>query len=444
MSASLTIAGNGRPPAPAVSESAAGPILAGMLILLLFLGVLGGWAALAPLNAAVVADGIVTVEGSRKPVQHLEGGIVGSIGVADGEFVHAGATLMSLDDTTARAQYDIYFQQLALGRAMEARLTAELNGSSEIVFPDDLLASDAPYVLQTIASQRDEFAARNDALLGARDNLLRRVEQLREQAKGGTSTRLSYEEQLASLTDERERLNKLLKDGLATRGRVSDLERSMAEVQGRLGEVDAESSTNDQKVAEIEQQINQLGRDRQSEVAEALATTQSKILEIVPRLQDAQSRLERSIIRAPADGRIVGLTVHAAGAVVQPGQVLLEIVPEKATLVVEARIRVEDISELRTGMPAELRFSSFKQHVSPLIRGAVLQVSADRITDERTLAVFYKAMIEVDPKDLADHPEIALHAGMGATVLVTTEQRTALDYLLSPLVASFDRAFKQR
>ncbi len=444
MSASLTIAGTGQPPAPAVSESATGPIIAGVLILALFFGVLGGWSVMAPLNAAVVADGIVTVEGSRKPVQHLEGGIVGSIGVADGEFVRAGATLMTFDDTTARAQYDIYFQQLALARAMEARLTAELNGSSEIVFPDDLLASDAPYVSQTIASQRGEFMARNASLLGARDILLRRVNQLREQAKGSTSTRRSYVEQLATVTAERDRLDKLLKDGLATRGRVSDLERSMAEVQGRLGEVDAENATNDEKVAETEQQIDQLGRDRQSEVAEALAATQSKILEIVPRLQDAQSRLERSIIRAPVDGRIVGLAVHTAGAVVQPGQVLLEIVPEKATLVVEARIPVEDISELRAGMPAELRFSSYKQHVSPLIRGAVLQVSADRITDERTLAVFYKAMIEVDAADLADHPEIVLHAGMGATVLVTTEQRTALDYLLSPLVANFDRAFKQR
>lgn len=444
MSAALTIAGNGRPPVPTVSESATGPIIAGVLILALFFGGLGGWAALAPLNAAVVADGVVTVEGSRKPVQHLEGGIIGSVSVADGQFVHAGATLMTLDDTTAKAQYDIYFQQLALARAMEARLSAELNNSSEVVFPEDILASTDTYVLQTLASQRDEFAARNESLFGARDILQRRVEQLREQAKGSAATRVSYVEQLASLGAERERLDKLLRDGLATRGRVSDLERSIAEVQGRLGELDAEIASNDPKVAELEQQINQLARDRQSDVAEQLATTQSRILEIVPRLQDAQSRLERSIVRAPADGRIVGLTVHAAGAVVQPGQILLEIVPEKATLVVEARIRVEDISELQAGMPAELRFSSYKQHVSPLIRGAVLQVSADRMTDERTLAVFYKAMIEVDPADLASHPEIVLHAGMGATVLVTTQQRTALDYLLSPLVANFDRAFKQR
>jgi membrane fusion protein, epimerase transport system len=444
MSAALTIAGGGQAPAPAVSDSATGPIVAGIAILILFFGALGGWAAIAPLNAAVVADGIVTVEGSRKPVQHLEGGIVGSIDVADGQFVNAGDTLMTLNDTTARAQFDIFFQQLALARAMEARLKAELNGESDVTFPDDLLASDAPYVLETIASQRGEFAARRDSLLGGRDILLRRVDQLLEQVKGSTSTRTAYEEQLTSLTAERARLDELLKDGLATRGRISDLERNIADVRGRLGELEASTATSDQKVAEIEQQIAQLTRDRQSEVAELLATMQSKILEIVPQLQDAQSRLERSIIRSPADGRIVGLAVHAAGVVIAPGQILLEIVPEKATLVVEARIRVEDISELRAGMPAELRFSSYRQHVSPLIRGAVQQVSADRITDERTLDVFYKAMIEVDAADLAGHSEIALYPGMGATVLITTEQRTALDYLLSPLAAGFDRAFKQR
>ncbi|MDB5538983.1 MAG: hypothetical protein JWQ89_710, partial [Devosia sp.] len=336
------------------------------------------------------------------------------------------------------------FQQLALARAMEARLKAELSGAREIVFPEDLLASEAPYVRETLASQRGEFRTRSQSLVGGRDILLRRVDQLTEQAKGGISTRRAYEEQLASLTAERTRLDRLLQDGLATRGRISDLERNIADVQGRIGELDGNTAASEQKVAEIEQQITQLTRDRQSEVAEQLASLQSKILEIVPQLQDAQSRLDRSIIRSPADGRIVGLAVHAVGSVIAPGQILLEIVPEKAMLVVEARVRVDDISELHEGMPAELRFSSHRQHVTPLIRGAVQQVSADRITDERTLAVYYKTLIDVDLADLQHYPDIELYPGMGATVLITTQQRTALDYLLSPLTAGFDRAFKQR
>jgi epimerase transport system membrane fusion protein len=172
--------------------------------------------------------------------------------------------------------------------------------------------------------------------------------------------------------------------------------------------------------------------------------TQSKILDIAPQLQNAQTVLDRMTVRAPTEGKVVSLSVHTVGAVVAPGAVIMDIVPELTSLVVQARVAVQDISDLRPGMKAEVRFTSYKQRSTPLIRGTVAEISADRITDEKTLAVYYQTQVNLDPADLAANPEIELYPGMPTTVMVTTEERTALDYFLGPLINSFDHAFKQK
>jgi HlyD family type I secretion membrane fusion protein len=179
-------------------------------------------------------------------------------------------------------------------------------------------------------------------------------------------------------------------------------------------------------------------------VASDLSETRAKLLDIMPRLQNARAALERVTVRAPYSGIVVGLSVFSVGGVIARGERLLDIVPEGTPLVVEAQIGVEDIADLRPGMTAEVHFTSYKQRTTPLIHGRIAEISADRLTDERTGLAYYKALIAVDPKELAATPEIQLYPGMPATVMITTTGRTALDYLIGPLSASFDRSFRQK
>ncbi len=430
-----------RPP----SDSARGAILAGLVIVLVFFGAFGGWAAIAPLNGAVVGDAIVKVEGNRKSVEHLDGGIVKVLNVKEGDHVQQGDVLIVLDDTDRRAEVDVLSQQLALLDAVEARLEAERDQRDAIEFPPELIAqADDPSVAAAMANQREEFAGRRTALEGQKQVLRQRSAQLDEAITGNQAQRQAYQEQLDSVVAEKDSLADLLSKGIISRSRTLQLERTESGIRGQLAQVDADIGKARQQIVEISEQIAQLGKDRAAEVANDLRETRTKLLDVKPRLNGARATLERTTIRAPYSGTVVDLAVFSVGGVIGRGERILDIVPDDTSLVVEARIRVEDIAELGPGMGAEVHFTAYKQRVTPLIHGVVREISADRLTDERTGVAYYTAAIAVNQDELAKSPEIQLYPGMPATVMITTEARTALQYLLGPLTASFDRAFRQR
>jgi epimerase transport system membrane fusion protein len=427
-----------------VSESATGAIRAGLVIIVLFFGLFGGWAVMAPLNGAVVAEAVVKVEGNRKAIQHLDGGVITEIRVKEGDLVKAGDVLVVLDNTRVKADLDTYTQQYAVLRTMLARIQAELSGEPEIAFPEDLLASTAPYVLDAIASQRSEFASQQAALAGATRVLNSRIAEIGAQIVGSQARIVSYSSQLQSTLEEKTGLATLLENKLTTKTRVLDLERSAAQLQGLAGDAQASIAANEQGRAELEAQITQLTNERRAKITTDFSDTQSKLLDLTPRIQAAQAPVRATEIRSPYDGRVVGLSVFSTGAVIVPGQSIMDIVPDRTQMVVQAQIRVEDIADLRPGMKAEVHFTSYKQRSIPLIHGLVAQVSADRLTDSRSGVPYYIAEIAVNPVELAASPQIVLYPGMPATVMIPTEQRTALDYLVGPLVASMDTAFRQK
>jgi len=188
----------------------------------------------------------------------------------------------------------------------------------------------------------------------------------------------------------------------------------------------------------------QLENDHLAEIAKDLRETQAKLLEVIPRRANAKAVLKRIEIRTPYTGRVVGLNVFSVGGVINRGDKILDIVPDRESLVLEAQIGVEDITEVHPGMGADIHLTAYKQRITPAVHGRVLQVSADRLTDNRTGAPYYTAQIEADEADLAALPQIKLYPGMPASVMIQTVQRTAFDYLVGPLAMSFDRAFRQR
>jgi epimerase transport system membrane fusion protein len=225
---------------------------------------------------------------------------------------------------------------------------------------------------------------------------------------------------------------------------VLELDRAEAGIRVDIAEADAAIAKAGQAIAELQQEIAQLDKDRAAEVAGALRETHARLLDVAPRLQSARAALERTTVRTPYAGTVVGLAVHSVGGVIGRGERILDIVPDASQMVVEARVAVGDIADVHPGMTAEVHLTAYKQRVAPMINGTVSEVSADRFTDEHTGMAFYTASVVLDPDQLARNPQVRLYPGMPATMMITTAERTAFDYLVGPLTASFERAFRER
>ncbi|KUM23941.1 secretion protein HylD [Mesorhizobium loti] len=435
---------SGADDAGANPDSIRGPIWVGVLIIALFFGVFGGWAALAPLNGAVLADAVVKVEGNRKSVQHFDGGTVKEIRVKDGDIVKAGDVLVVLDDTRARSEFNLYSQQYALLRATDARIRAELDGHEAVAFPKDITAEHQAYLQDAMANQIADLESQRASMAGARQILQKRIGELEEQIDGKQARVESFRAQLKSTIDEKAGLNKLLKAGLTTKPRILELDRSASDLQGLIDQALGEIAGNRQSKAELESQIAQLTNERRAKLSAMLIETQSNLADLVPKMFAAQATVDRAEVRAPYDGQVMDLTVFSTGAVVSPGQTILDIVPARNSLIVQAQVKVEDISSLRADMTAEVRFTSYKQRTTPVIHGRVTRISADRVTDAKTGFPYYVADVAVDAEELAAAPQIQLYPGMPASVMIVTEERTALDYILGPLTTSLHTAFRQK
>jgi HlyD family type I secretion membrane fusion protein len=427
------------------SDSIKRVAFAGWLIIAIFFGGIGTWAVTAPLNGAVVGNAVVKVEGNRKSVQHLDGGIVKELHVREGERVNVGDLLFVLDETQARAEYDVLSQQYVVLRATELRLLTELDHGSTLVMPDDLKArSEDSYLKSVWNGQVSQFESRRAALEGQRSVIREKINQLGSQIVGAEAQVKAFTDQITSVKAEAKDIAPLVERGLIARPRILQLERTAFGLEGQIADAKANIAKARQAIAEQEQQIAQLDNDRMADVTKDLRDTQAKMLEVIPKAMSARAVLGRMEIRAPYAGRVVALTVFSVGGVIQRGEKILDIVPDQDLLTIEAQIAVEDISDIKPDMRAEVHLTAYKQRIVPIIHGDVIQVSADRLTDPKTNNPYYTAFVRIDESELATMPNIRLYPGMPATVMIPTIQRTAFDYIVGPLVMSFNHAFRQK
>src|SRR3954465_3435524 len=433
-----TPAGDGAP-----SDSIKHVALAGWIIIALFFGGIGSWAAIAPLNGAIVGNAIIKVEGNRKSVQHLDGGIVKDLRIKEGDKVNAGDVLIVLDETQAQAEYDVLSQQYMVLRATEARLLTELDHGSELVMAEDL-KKEGSYFKSVWSGQVSQFDSRRAALEGQRSVLREKINQLGSQIVGGEAQVKAFTDQISSIRSEAKDIAPLVERGLIARPRILQLERTAFGLEGQIADAMANIAKARQAIAEQQQQIAQLDNDRMADVTKDLRDTQAKMLEVIPKAMNAKAVLGRMEIRSPYAGRVVALTVFSVGGVIQRGEKILDIVPDQDSLTIEAQIAVEDISDIRPNMRAEVHLTAYKQRIVPIIHGDVIQVSADRLTDPKTNNPYYVAFVRADESKPAAMRNIKLYPGMPATVMIPTIQRTALDYIVGPLVMSFNHSFRQK
>ena len=437
---------HGEPPLPAAATGdARGPIWVGLAIVALFFGGLGTWAALAPLAGAIVAEGVVKVEANRQAVQHLDGGMVRQIFVKEGELVKEGQVLIRLDESAAKANVDVLASQLDALRTLEARLIAERDGHDHITFPVELSARQyEPQTAGMLTGQINLFEARRRAFEGQRQLQQQKIAQLNEQITGYGAQVKSQQRQMALIEEEAKGTRELWQKGWAPKTKVLALDRTTASLDGQRGELVANIARSKQQIGEAELQILQLTKDRLSEVADQLRDAQTKLLDVEPKLRAAIDTLGHLDLKAPRAGYVVGLTAFTVGGVIAKGDHVLDIVPLESPLVVEGQVKPEDIEGLQPGLPAEVHLSAYKQRNVPKIRGTVTKVSADRLTDQKTGAPYYQIQVALDQDELQAHPSVQLQPGMPAEISVPTKERTALDYLMAPLTAGFNRALRER
>ena len=422
-------------------------VIAAVAFFILFLG----WAAFARLDAAAIGQGQVAVAGNRQTIQHRDGGVISILRVREGQHVAAGQVLIELAGADVRAQERALTDSVLNLQAQKARVLAEMSGRP-IGWPAEfagLTGDDLAMAQRAMELQRGQVGARRNALAATYDVIRQQQAQVAEQAGGYRAQREAADRQRRSLEEQREGMRELAAKGFVSKNQVRQIERAIAQYEGETADYRSRAAAAREQIGEMRREAVQSERKYVEDSANLLRETQFQLNEMLPRLGAARDALNRTLIRAPAAGRVVGLKVFTVGGVVTPGQPLLDIVPDAAPLVVRASFAPGDIDGIKEGGEAEVKFLSLHERDLPILVGRVRNVSADSLKDEATGRSYFTAEIVVPKSQLdllrrARGAETGLRPGIPVQVSVRLRKRTALQYMLEPFTETFSRSFSER
>lgn len=416
----------------------------GLIVIFLFFVVGGGWAATAKLSGATIASGAVSPMDSRRTVQHLEGGMIRALKVREGDVVRKGEVLVQLEDVRARAEVDQLLSRIRALAAQEARLNAEREARLNIAISHFSLEGSSPAVFDILRQERNLLATRIEHDVNRQGILRQRKSQLARQIDGFRRQLESVQQQAALIAEEMASVQKLYEKGLEKRPRLLALERAQAELIGTEGELLAQIARTEEAIGESDLQAINLRIRRMEEVDETLSVIQAERIELESQYHDRLDRLDRTVVTAPISGTIMGMKFRTLGGVIRPGEPILDIVPDDEALVVEARISPRDIDDVNLGLSAYVMFPSYALRHQHRIAGRVVALSPDVIEDERTGEKYFSAEVLVERDHLESvAPDVELTPGLPAQVFIATEDRTLLDYLMQPVLMSFERSFRE-
>jgi HlyD family secretion protein len=417
----------------------------GNLLIGIFIGGFGIWSIFAPLKSAAVASGIVEPESGRKTIQHLEGGIVRQIRVKNGDAVTSGQVLIALDDTKSRSERDSIQGQLWDAEGRQARMVAEQENRDDITYPQDLeaLINTNSTVRAIMIGQHHIFQARRQVMQVEIEIAQQKMAEVQQEIVGLTAQKAALAARAEISRQQMESSSALAAKGAERKTRLLDLGREKADLDGQLGETQAQISRAYQVINETQATVVKLQSDRMNEVAEGLRDTEGQVLQLGDRLQAIDDQLARTEIRAPEDGVIMDLRIHTIGGVIGAGEPLVDLVPSEGRLIVTAHVRPEDIHLVHAGLEAQVHLLPYNQRRVPLLRGEVEYVSADRLVDKQSGQPYYEATIRVTDERLAKMRDVELVPGMPAQALIETGKSSVAFYAVRPLLDSFHRAFRE-
>jgi HlyD family secretion protein len=428
---------------PKIKTSLKGPIVSGLTILLIFLVGATAWASSAKLASAIIAVGQLKVDSNRKQIQHLDGGIVNQILVSDGQRVKKGDTLVILDPVQAKSSLGIVAGALFTAELKRSRLQAERDNTDQPDFTR-FLHREHEDKNSLIDAQQSLFSIRRSVQVSQQEILHQQIENLKSQISGFESQQASTQTQIKISKDELVNLKNLKARGLVGNERLLELERNLAQLEGRAGELVSSIASAKASIDEKRLELIRVKRSFHEQVLAELQDVESEIIDLQERANAATHHLQQMVVKAPVDGLIVGLNVHTEGGVVVPGQLLMEIVPDNDALIVEGQVLPTDVDDLLVGQSARVKLSGLQQRTTPELIGKLQYVSADSMLDERSGMTYFIIRVSIAAEELAKLPSEGLIPGMPAEVFVQTGERTALEYLLQPLSDTIDRAWREK
>lgn len=419
------------------------PALVGLAFIGGFALFLTLWSLTAPVSGAAIAEGNLQVRSQRQSVQHPYGGVVASLAVVEGQTVQQGQVLIRLTGHEARAKLNVLLAERASLRAQEARLTAERDGAERPAWPAALSASSDEGIAQAMSNETALMAARKRQFEAQVGMLHAKIAQLRAQIAGSRAQVEGLQRQRELLEDEARGARQLLASGFTPKTRVLALERNAAQLEADKAARQSEAAGAEQAISEAELNIARTERERISEITSQLKQVQASLAETGPKVEAAEDIVKRLEITAPVAGEVVGLTVFTEGGVIGAGAKLLDIIPHAEPLIVDARLQLNDIGDVKRNQPADVRLVSIPRQERPRLRGEIVTVSADKLTDEKSGKGFYSLRVALNADDVKDS-RVSLQAGMPTEVVVTTRPRTLVEYLVGPLADEISGAFREK
>ncbi len=417
-------------------------VMTGVLLGLLLIGGIGGWAMTAQLTGAVIAMGTVKVDQNLKIIQHRDGGIVTRIMVREGDVVAKDQVLFTLDDVQAQAELSILQGQLREAEARAARLLADRDGRLRITFPAHFAMSEPATALLMSGETRlheGNIANRDSQQL----QLELAIDQIGDEIAGLDAQRSAMTEEIALIDEEHASLVALNEKGLVEASRLSASLRQRVQLRGQLGEIDASIARSRARIGEIRVRILSITEVARTDAQRELGVVETRVAELTDRVAAVLDRLSRTDIRAPISGTVNELNIFTEGGVISPAEVLATIVPSDARLRIEAKLSPAAIDQVFSGQTARVRFSAFNHRTTPELTGQIVQIAPATTRDEATGEPFYLAYVDVPQAEMDRLGDLALLPGMPAEIYLSTQEQTAMAYLTKPLTDQFARAFRE-
>ena len=404
------------------SKIAENAINYGVKTLIIFAVLFLGWASLLPIKSASIADGVVVLDLNRKTIQHLEGGIIDQILVKEGQIVNQDDILLYLHDIKAKTEQQILKERLWTTQLQKERLKAQkenkeslnlINFFSEI---GELSPQDDDKLQEIASNQLQLFNSKKDKKLGELKVLQKKLQ--------------SAEIKLKIFKKELGLIKPLVDEDNLPILRELDLQKSIAETDEQA------------EIARL--QIANYKNDDLFENLKEIKESDMEIVALYNQLSASKDILKRSAITSPVSGKIMNIKYHTIGAVVPPGGEIMNIVPQDEEMIIEAKIKPQDIDNVAIGMKSKIQLTAYKGKKVPKINGKVINVSADIVTNEQTRESYFLARINISKKDLDKLKEkIELYPGMPAQVFIITGSRSLISYMFTPISDSTYKAFRE-
>lgn len=425
------------------------PTIAGVVVMATMVMGFGVWGNTAPIAAAVVASGVFVATGQNKIIQHLEGGVIRDIHVREGDAVEQGQLLIELDSTTANTELRRLFLRRVRLTAIDARLQAEMREQETIAFPEELTSLDGSEVKEILESQKLTFTARRNNMNSDIAGINESINALNERIQGSKIQLEGVRRQIKFIEEEIETKQYLLQTGLVRKPELLVLQRTQANLEGEVGRIMGDIGDAKERIAKAVEQINGVRKAAIKTAVEQMHEVRGELVDVRERMQSAKGVLDRVRITAPVKGVVVKLRYHTQGGVIEAGKNIMEILPLKDELIIEARVRPQDIDSVKHGQHATVRLTALNQRITPMISGEVIYLSADTLADERKSQQVGPTDIYIVRVKLNNAEAAAVHGfsptpGMPAEVYIKTSERTFFQYVVKPIHDSMLRAFRER